>query len=456
MSVVITALAFTAALVGGTRSLGAGLAAVVATGYVNGYVRANYLGVFSTFMFDAAVLAFYLVFFLGPLAPPADFWQSPVAARVVPLIAWPGLLAVMLPINDPLIQLVAFRAAVWFLPMVLIAARLTDRDLIFFCRALAGLNLMALAAGVYEYHNGVEAVFPRNAVTEIIYKSHDVEGGHYRIPALFLNAHSYGGTMALTLPFLLGRLFDRRPGVAERALLLAGVAAAVGGILLCAARQPVVMTVVTMILLWVLTGFSPRVGAGLGVILALGVYTALTDERFQRIASVQDTKMVVGRVSNSANEGFFDLLLDYPLGAGMGSAVGTSIPFFLLDRAPKTIGLENEYCRIAIDQGWVGLGLWVAFLGWVYSRVPSTRSGPWGVGAVSMYAITATAWATALIGTGLLTSVPASVIMLVSMGVLARGKDLPGAVDAPAPTAGRAGDESVPYGWGPAPVSAAR
>jgi hypothetical protein len=454
MSAVLTALAFAAAFGLGSRSLGAGLAVVAAVGYVSGAVRANFLGVFSAFMFDAAVLGLYLAFFLGPHAPPPAFWRSPVAARVTGLVAWPGLLAVLVPINDPLIQLVAFRAAVWFLPMVLVAGRLGDRDLVVLARALAGLNLLALAVGAYEYNNGIQAVFPRNAVTEIMYRSQDVAGGHHRIPATFINAHSYGGTMALSLPFLLGRLFDRRAGAVERAVMLAGVGAALGGVLLCAARQPVVMTVVTLLLMWALTGFSPKVGAGLGVLLAAGVYLALTDERFQRAGSLQDTKWVSGRVGNSANAGFFDLMLDYPLGAGMGSAVGTSIPFFLLDRAPKQIGLENEYCRIVVDQGWVGLGLWAAFLLFVYSQIPSVRAGPWGLGAVAMYATTATAWATALIGTGLLTSVPGSVLMLLSMGLVARGRDLPGGADAPPPPAGRAEGESLRYGWGPAPGSA--
>ena len=47
------------------RSLGWGFLAVLAVGYFSGVIRANFLGVFTTFMFDAAVLGLYLGFFFG-------------------------------------------------------------------------------------------------------------------------------------------------------------------------------------------------------------------------------------------------------------------------------------------------------------------------------------------------------------------------------------------------------
>ena len=76
--------------------------------------------------------------------------------------------------------------------------------------------------------------------------------------------------------------------------------------------------------------------------------------------------------------------MDYPFGAGMGSAVGTSIPYFLADVAPEQIGLENEFSRILVDQGWFGLGGWLAFVGWLYVRPPPAgRRLPGGSGSCS-------------------------------------------------------------------------
>ena len=103
----------------------------------------------------------------------------------------------------------------------------------------------------------------------------------------------------------------------------------------------------------------------------------------------------------------------------MGSSAGTSIPFFLAHVAPEAIGLENEYCRILVDQGWVGLGGWLAFLGWLFVRPPPSRpADPWRIGVVLMYSLTLASWVSAFIGTGILSSVPGTVLLLTQMGVL--------------------------------------
>ncbi len=412
--------AFALALLASARSLGWGLAAVVAVGYFNGVVRANFLGVFSTFMFDAALLGLYAGLFafhgrrLGPLV------RSAVGVFVLLLTAWPAVLAVI-PVNDYLVQLVALRGTVWFLPVVLVASRMTDADLTALARTLGGMNLVALAVAVYEFQNGIEAVFPKNAVTEIMYRSGDVAGyTAFRIPSTFLNAHSYGGTMLATLPFLLDRLFGRGAGVFDRLPAAVGVAAAVAGLLLCAARSPLIILAVALVVAWVCSRFSLWVGLAVAVLVAAGVGLASTSERLQRAATLDDTEAVARRVGGSVNETFLDLLVDYPLGAGMGSSVGTSIPYFLSDRAPTQVGLENELSRITVDQGWVGLGLWLTFVGWLVVRVPSAAFGvPWQLGRLLMYAVVVSSWGTAFIGTGLLSSVPSSVLLLVMMGVLA-------------------------------------
>ena len=88
------------------------------------------------------------------------------------LIAWPAFLC-LVPINHFLIQCVALRAAIWFLPVLLIAARLTTADLAVLARGLVVLNLAALAVGVYIYLYGVEVLYPVNAITQIIYRSKD-------------------------------------------------------------------------------------------------------------------------------------------------------------------------------------------------------------------------------------------------------------------------------------------
>jgi hypothetical protein len=407
------------------RSPGWGLIAVLATGYVSGVIRANYVSIYTTFLFDAALLGLYIGFGAGWSREAAGVLHRPAGQWVVALIAWPAFLT-LVPMNDYLVQLVALRATVWFLPVLLIASRLKVNDLAVIARGLAILNLVALGGGVYVYQYGVESLYPRNAVTQIIYMSKDVGGfEYYRIPSTFLSAHAYGGAMLFSLPFLLDRTFGCGVRAADRALSALGVAAAIGGILMCAARQPVVIFAIMTIIAWIIARFHIAIGAIVVGLAAVGATIAGTNERFQRATTLEDTEFVSDRVRASANQSFFELMGDYPVGAGMGSSVGTSIPFFLADRAPQAIGLENEFSRIHVDQGLVGLGLWLAFLVWLLHRPPPLRLDvPWGMGVVFMFALVLTNWLTAFIGSGTLSSIPGSVLLLTQMGVLVRVREV--------------------------------
>ena len=423
MDIAFPITALLATFLGTRRSLGLGFVAMIAVGYFNGIIRANFLGIFTTFMFDAGLLGLYLGFFLGPLGRADGLWTGTASKFCLFLVGWPAMMS-FIPINDLFVQLVALRATVWFLPVMILASRLTALDLAVISRGLAILNLTALAGGIYIYQNGVESLYPVNAVTQIIYISKDVvDHEFHRIPSTFLSSHSYGGAMLFSLPFLLERLFGVNAGKWDRLLCGLGAIAAVAGILLCAARQPGVTLAVATIIAWVCTRFHPKFGLAAAAMILAALAISFGDERLQRLSTLEDTEVVSRRIEGSANESFLELIADYPLGVGMGSSVGTSIPFFLSDRAPEQIGMENEYARILVDQGWVGLAAWLAFLGWLLCRPPPLRLGTrWGIGVVLMYALVLTNWGTAFIGTGTLAAIPSSVLLLTQMGVLIRAR----------------------------------
>jgi len=413
-------IAFTGVLVAMRRSLGWGFLAVIAVGYFSGVIRANYLGVFTTFMFDAAVLGLYLGFLSSKSLRANGVGSGRAGGFVLFLIAWPVILC-LIPVNHFLVQCVALRSSVWFLPVLLIATRLTKADLALLARGLVVLNLLALAVGVYVYLNGVEALYPVNAITQIIYRSQDLGGRtkYHRVPSSFLSAHAYGGTMLYTLPFLLDRLAGVKVRLLDRWLALAGVVAAAGGLLMCGARSPVATLVVTLAVAWLLSRFSLKLGLLVAVLVGGVMMATRNEERLQRFTTLGDSEIVSVRIDASVNLGLLELMIYYPLGAGMGSAAGNSIPFFLADLAPVQIGAENEYSRILVDQGWFGLGGWLTLIGWLYARPPRARPPvPWRLGVVLMYSLTLSSWMTAFIGTGLLASIPATFLMLTQMGVL--------------------------------------
>src|SRR5260370_17001383 len=89
--------------------------------------------------------------------------------------------------------------------------------------------------------------------------------------------------------------------------------------------------------------------------------------------------MVSERIAGSVNMGFFEAAATYPFGNGLGGG-GTSIPYFLQNRIEKPVIIENEYARILLEQGLVGLALWVAFIVWELIRPQPSKSDSWFVG----------------------------------------------------------------------------
>ena len=392
---------------------------MLATGYLNGVLRANYLSIYSTLMFDASVAAFYLVHLL-PVFTAAARQQRDLRNWCVMLTGFPTLL-LLVPVHDPLVQLAGWRAEAWYLPLMLMAGALRLRDVRLVGATLAVLNLMTLVVSIYLYFRGVEALYPRNVVTEIIYKSQDMAGGNYRIPSTFLNAHAYGGTMVMSFSLILGCLANSQNTFVRKVLLYGGLMAALAGVMLCGARVPAATLIVGSLICWVRTGLSTKIMVW-GLVIFVGcVGVASVNPRMQRFFELQKTEDVVGRAAVSANTHAWDVILEYPMGAGLGAAV-PSLPYFLADRAPQVPAVENEYARLTISLGWIGLGLWVGFLFWLYRRPIYRRQQPpelyWT--AIFAHGMTLTAWGTALIGTGILTSIPASVLLVSQMGLIAR------------------------------------
>src|ERR1019366_5473370 len=221
------------------RSLGLGVSALLALGYAYGIVRANFGDTFSHFIFDAGCAGLYMGAWSGKYDVAQRLRVKRVWKWVIALTAWP-LLLLFVPFQDFLVQLVGFRAAIFFVPAVLIGALLDEQDLEVIALNLAILNLIALAFASIEYFNGIEMFYPRNPVTYLLYRQNDVAVGHmayFRLPGTFPTPAGYGGTMVASLPILINGILKniRRP-LLMRLVLLAGTIAAIVGVFLCASR----------------------------------------------------------------------------------------------------------------------------------------------------------------------------------------------------------------------------
>ena len=413
LSLILCGLAFVAAYLAARRGLVQGLAMVLLVGYLYGIVRANVPETFSHFIFDAAAAGLYLaVFSSAPSALDRHRGQA-IRSWLFLLIGWP-LVLVFLPIQDPLVQLVGLRGSVFLLPFLLIGSRLDDVQMQRLALWVAVLNLGAFGVAVAEYIVGIEPFFPQNAVTELIYRSKDVAGATaHRIPSTFTSAHGYASTMAASGALLIGAWMQ--PQARWRPVFGVASIATVIGVFMAAARTH--MVVVAIVVLVATMSGRVRLGTRVGwlVGLALMGFVVAQSERLQRFRTLESTEVVSDRLEGSVNSNFIKLAEDYPLGNGLGGG-GTSLPYFLQNRIRERIGMENEYARIMLEQGIPGLMIWVAFIFWAFVRSPGRNGTSLGVMARLLWTAAATYFASAVSGTGLLTAVPLTCILLLYVG----------------------------------------
>jgi hypothetical protein len=413
IAIVLCAAAFIITAWAAYHSLARGLLALLSVGYVYGIARANLPTAASHFLFDASVLGLYVTQSWSRKRREA-YGTSDVALWTAVLIVWPVATCLM-PFQPFLITLVGLRGNIFFLPLLLLGTRLTTKDVFSLAYGTAVLNLLALAIGILEYFRGIEHFFPRNAVTLIMYASDDVAGHAFRIPSFFSSAHAYGGAMVMTLPWLFGAWTQNNQARSKRLILSLGILAALLGILLSATRSHFVIAAALVVIATFTSNISVTKRLAWGGLLTCVVVIAAGNIRLQRFTSLEDTEMVTQRVDGSVNQSFWNILYSHPFGNGLGGG-GTSIPYFLQDQVKEPLLMENEYARIVAEQGVIGLLIWLAFIVWHLQRRSAFHKNPWLSGrrlawwACTMY------FGTALIGTGLLTAIPQTPMLLLLLG----------------------------------------
>jgi hypothetical protein len=411
-------LAFLVTFVAGRLASWLGLFVTIAVGYFYGILRANIQSPVSHFIFDAALVGLYSAHFLRKKDHARSAMTGGLRTWTIALLLWP-LLVCLLPYQSLLVTLVGLRGNTFLLPLMLIGASLTRYDLSRFSLGLACLNLVAMAFAIAQYFLGIERFFPQSAVTEIMYRSQDVAGYRFfRIPSTFLVSAAYGGTMVATLVFLFGSWIERIRVDWHSIILIAGMVSAGFGVLLSASRSHFVVGCIVA-LTAVFAGTAGTLKRLVWILVLIGLtISAMSNERFQRFQNLAGTEALLERARGSINRTFMEILTDYPLGNGLGGG-GTSLPYFLRDQVKTPISMENEYARIQLEQGFVGLLLWLSFIIWVLK--PSSPILAGGVSETRRMAwyYCVCSFGTGLIGIGLLTSIPQSALFLLMVGYVA-------------------------------------
>ena len=420
MGVALCLLAFVGAWAMARKNLGHGLGFVLAVGCCYGWLRANVVDGLTHFSFDAALGGLYLSAL--PRLPLRGAPGSRLVTWAGVLVGWPFIIILISPFLDAqhiFVQISGLRNAVLFVPLLLIGQVVTSEDLLSFGSwsewCILGVSGFALG----EFLFGLEVFFPLNELTTYMYAGTDVAGEFRRLPASFGSAHAYGGTMVALLPVLVGRL-ERIGG--RRLLTITATALAALGIFACGARSPVVIFAFVMAAMLLRLRKKPIALVLVTAVMGAVGYAVSQSERLERFETLVDMEMVGARVAGSVNMSFWQILADYPMGKGLGSAFGTSVPFFLAEYAKPPIGIESEFGRILLEEGLLGLMLWMGFVISVLVRSASKVLSGTAEG-VGMWVVCATCWASGLIGAGFLSSIPETLLFMMYLGMLALERD---------------------------------
>ena len=441
-SIVLLAAALGASYLAARRSLVKGLAVVLTVGYAYGIVRANRLDGYSHLLFDAALLGLYAARLFSPMSLADRARTDDLRTWLIVLMGWPVLLF-FVPRQDVLVELVGLRGNIFMLPCLVLGARLSRDEMYSLAGWLAVLNIAAAGAAAAQFVFGIEPFFPRNPVTEIIYRSGDIAGfTAHRIPSSFTSAHAYAGTMVTSLPILVGAWMQPTRARWVHWMFGAAITVSVLAVFTTGARLPVVLLLVVASVAL----FSGRVQVRYKLrwlaVAAMVGWAVSGQERLQRFMTLQDTDYVAERIAGSVDLDFMELARTYPLGNGLGGG-GTSIPYFLQGRVRNSVAMENEYARIVLEQGIPGLCAWVLFLAWVFTR--SQPAYPtWVLSRRLMRVGGAAAFASGMLGIGLLTSIPSTALLLLSAGWIAVAERIP----ARAPSARQARSPALEWQYG--------
>jgi hypothetical protein len=401
-----------AAFFAGRRSLAGGILVVITAGYFYGIVRANLASTFSHFIFDVALIGLYASQFLSRRNKQATPNHSGLNLWMFILMGWP-LLMILLPFQPLLVSIVGLRGNMFFLPAVFLGTRLRDEDLRRLALGLSILNLIALCFGVAETIKGIEPFFPYGPMTVTMYNSIDSSGAS-RIPALFQNAHTYAGVMVMTVPILFGAWTLSTVAKWRRIILLMGMAAAFIGVLMAATRQGMIMAGVLVVIASVSGKLGPLKRVVWAMAIIAVVWAAMHNERWQRYKEL-DTDTVQDRVAGSVNRTFWEVLVDYPMGNGLGGG-GTSIPYFLASQVNRPVEVESEYGRILLEQGVVGLLLWIGFVVWFVFNRSWIVKDEWLTGRRMAWYLCILTFLIGAIGIGMLSSIPNTFMFLLCVG----------------------------------------
>jgi hypothetical protein len=220
--------------------------------------------------------------------------------------------------------------------------------------------------------------------------------------------------MVFTVPIIFGAWSLGTGDRWRKILLIAGMGAAFLGVLMAATRQGIILAAALVVIASVSGKLGPLKRVVWAAAIVAVIWGAMHNERWQRYKEL-DSQTVEDRLSGSVNRSFWEVLVEYPMGNGLGGG-GTSIPYFLASQVRNPVWVENEYCRILLEQGLVGLVLWIGFIVWYVTKRAAFVKDEWLIGRRMAWYLCILTFLNGALGVGTLFSIPNSFLFLLCVG----------------------------------------
>ena len=223
---------------------------------------------------------------------------------VLALAGWP-LLVMLMPLQPFLIQLVGLRGQIFFVPFILVGAMLDANEMRKIAIGIAGPEPDRTAVRDGRDPVRRDAFLSDECGRSDHLQQYGCRGDRpdrrcFRIPATFVQAASYGGVMALTLPLLLGTMVQESRRGWRRNLLLIAVGVSALGVFLSASRSHATL----LFVLGIAATLSGRAKNfpwfGWIALLAVVAILVAVSPRMQRFVTLENTRLHEERVSRAA------------------------------------------------------------------------------------------------------------------------------------------------------------
>ena len=340
-------------------------------GFVHGWLKMKYRYTWVTFAYDVPMLLALVLVLFQLKGEDKLFPDCKVSASLKWLLGFAALYAV-LPFGVPMLVSIASLRGWCFAPLMMLLGyhlvrSVRQMEIFVFIVLLLGTGT-AIYGCFFQSAAEVQAMMELDPELEFRLRNtfYSTKSGvsEFRRFSTYVTAAVFGGTMAICTTIAASWLMMPKAGWIQRIVLLGCGGMCAYAMLLTASRTSLVLTILGVVMGGVFRKGGVKlmiVPAGLLGLLLIGLVIS-GSSRLERFSTLLNLEEVLGRVRIVVSPAF-SLLVEYPLGGGLGRS-GHGIPAVLLNQISRfdVRTTDGDIGRIISDMGICGLVVYVVML----------------------------------------------------------------------------------------------